>query len=43
MTVGNADWVSMMVEGLLFLLFDYITNIYKAIDTRSEETTTIYT
>jgi len=42
-TVGNADWVSMMVEALLFLHFDYITNIYKAIDTRSEATATVYT
>jgi len=43
-TAGNADWVSIMVEGLLFLFFDYnITSIYKAINTRSEETTKVYT
>jgi len=42
-TTGNTDWVSMMVEGYLFLHFDYITNIYKVADTRSEATATDYT
>lgn len=42
-TTRTADWVSMMVEGQLFLHFDYITNIYKATDTRSETTAMVYT